>query len=78
MWIPGSLSARYELGVLEKQNSTGSRRDLHEAHVRGGGPNHQRRCRDGLHGSDRDVLSNGRWKDKTHPSSMTVDPRRHS
>ena len=33
------------------------------------GADHQRRCRDGLHRGDRDVLSNGRWKDKTHPSS---------
>ena len=42
------------------------------------GTNHQHRCRDGLDGSDRDVLPNGLWKDKTHPSSMVVDPRRHS
>ena len=24
------------------------------------------------------MCSNGRWKDKTHPSSMSVDPRLHS
>ena len=28
--------------------------------------------------TDRDVLPNGRWKDKTHPGWMAVDPRRHS
>ena len=53
-------------------------RNLHEAHVRRDGTNHQHRCRDGLDGYDRDVLPNGRWKDKTHPSSIAVDPRRHS
>ena len=36
------------------------------------------RCRDGLHGSDRDVLPNRCWNDKTHPSSMGMNPRRHS
>ena len=31
----------------------------------------------GLDSSDRDVLANRRWKDKTHPSPMAMDPRRH-
>ena len=48
-------------------------KDLHEAHVRGDGPNHQRCRRDGFHGSDRDVLPNGRGKDKIRPSSLAVD-----
>ena len=49
-----------------------------KAHVRRVGANHRGGRRDGLHGSDRDVFPNGRWKDKTHPASMAVDPRRHS
>ena len=53
-------------------------RNLHKAHVRGDGTNHQHRRRNGLDGCDRDVLPNGRWKDQTHPCSMAVDPRRHS
>ena len=28
----------------------------------------------GLDGSDRDVLPNRRWKDKTHSSPMAMDP----
>ena len=50
----------------------------HKAHVRGDGTDHKHRLRNGLDGCDRDVFSNGRWKDQTHPSSLVVDPRRHS
>ena len=65
-----------------KQNSKESWMTLHEgspheAHVRRDGPNQRRHC-DGFHCSNRDVLPNWRWKDKTHPSSLVVDPGRHS
>ena len=53
-------------------------KNLHKAHVRGDGTNHQYRRRNGLDGCDQDVFPNGHWKDQTHSSSLVVDPRRHS
>ena len=47
-------------------------------YVRKDETNHLHRCRDGLDGCNLDLLPNGRWKNKTHPSSMFLDPRRHS
>ena len=47
-------------------------KNLHKAHVRGNGTNHQHRRRSGLDGCDRDVLPNGRWKDQTFSSSLVV------
>ena len=44
------------------QNRWLGTRNLHEAHVRRNVTKHQHRRRDGLDGSDRDVLPNGRWK----------------
>ena len=63
--------------ALRNRGSLGTR-NLHKAHVREMGTNHQHRRRNGLDGCDRDVFPNGRWKDQTYPSSLVVDPRRHS
>ena len=69
---PGTSLDIWRSRTLRDRGWLGTK-DLHEAHGRGDGPNHQRRCRDGFHGSDQDVLPNGRWKDKTRPSSLAVD-----
>ena len=77
-WVASDQVRALSAGEAELYGIVDGSRNLHRAHVRGDGTNHQHRRRNGLDSCDRDVFPNRRWKDQTHSSSLVMDPRRFS
>ena len=71
--IRSSASIEFRRSRAPRNRGRLGTRNLHKAHVRGDGKNHQHRRRNGLDGCDRDVFPNGRWKDQLWIQDATRD-----